>query len=73
MEKMAGGGVEVDDQTVCCSALCTGVKSKKLSGASVWERTPGNYRLFSAWTATDSARVDVAMPSSDLCTLGFYF
>ena len=73
MEKVVGGGIEVDDQTVCCSALCTGVRRRKLSGESVSERTSGNYRLFSDWTAADNARVDVAMFSSDLCTLGFYF
>ena len=42
MEKAAGGGIEVDDQTVCCNALGTGVNSRKLSGASVWGRTQGN-------------------------------
>ena len=41
MEKVAGGGIEVDDQTVCCNALCTGVNSGELSGASVWGITPG--------------------------------
>ena len=56
MEKKAGGGIEVHDQTICCNSLCTGVKRKHLTGASIWERMPGNYRLFSSWTAADSVR-----------------
>ena len=72
-EKVSGGGIEVDDETVCCNALYTSVNRRKLSGASVWGRTPGNYRLFFAWTVVDSVGVDVAMFSSDPCTLGFYF
>ena len=73
LENMAGSVIEVDDQTVCCSALCTGVNRRKFSGVSVWGRTPGNYRLFSAWIAADSARVDVATFWSDPCSLGFHF
>ena len=73
MEKMVGGGIEVDDWTVCFNALCTGVNRRKLNGASVWGRTLGNYKLVSSWMVADSARVDVAMFSSDPCTLGLYF
>ena len=42
MEKVAGGGIEVDDTMVCCNALCTGVNRRKLSGASVGGKTPAN-------------------------------
>ena len=73
MEKVAGGGIDVDDQAVYCDALCTGVKRRQLSGASVWWRVPDNYRLFSVWTVAHSARMDVAMFSSESCILGFYF
>ena len=41
MEKVAGGRIEMHNQTVCYNELCTGVKRGKSSGASVWERTPG--------------------------------
>ena len=47
MEKVASRGIEVDDKTVCYNALCTGVKKRQVSGASVLGRTLGNYRLFS--------------------------
>ena len=33
MGKVAGGGIEVDNQTVCCNALCTGINRSKLSVA----------------------------------------
>ena len=71
--KVAGGVLEVDYQTACCNALCTGVNGRKLSGASVWGIVPSNCRLFSDWTVAASARVDVAMFLSDTCILGFFF
>ena len=40
MENVAGGGIEVDDLTVCCNVLCTGVNKRKLSVASVWGKVP---------------------------------
>ena len=48
MAKAVGGGVGVDDRKVCCNVLCTGVNRGKLSGASVWGRTPSNYKLYLA-------------------------
>ena len=61
MERVAGGGIEADDPTVCYIVLCTSVKRRQLSGASFWVRMLGNYRLSFDWTATGSARVYVAM------------
>ena len=63
IEKVAGGEIVVDDQTLCCNALWTGINRRKLSGMLVWGRTPGNYRLSFAWTVSDSARVDVFVRS----------
>ena len=61
MEKVPGGGIEMDDQTIYCNALCTDVSKRKLSGASIWGRTQLNYRLFFASIVANSARLDVAM------------
>ena len=73
MKKVLGGGVETDDQTICCNAQRTSVKRKQLIEASIWERAPGYYRTFSSRTAVESARVDVAMFSSGFYPLGSYF
>ena len=72
MGKMTSSGVEAVDQTICCNALRTGVKRTQLSGALIWERMPGNYRLFSTQTTTNNVRMDVTMFSSGSCTSGFY-
>ena len=48
--------METDYQTACCNALRTSDNRKQLIEASIWERTPGNYRLFSARAASKSAR-----------------
>ena len=70
MKKVIGGGLETDDPAVFCNAQRISVKRKQFIEASIRERTPSNYRPFSAWTAAESARVDVAMLSSGFCTLG---
>ena len=35
MKKMAGGGIEANDQTVCCNALRIGAGREQLSGESI--------------------------------------
>ena len=64
IKKVVGGGVQTHDQIVYCNTQWTSGKRKQLIKASIWERTPGNYRLFSARRAGETARVDVAMFSS---------
>ena len=71
--KMAGGGMEADDQPIYYNALCTSAKRKQLRGASIYERMPGHCKLVFAQTVADSVRVNVAIFSIDPCTLGFYF
>ena len=72
MEKMAGGGMETNDQTVYSNVQWTSIERKHLIEASIWKRTPGSCRLFFARTVVESTKADVAMLSSAPCTLCLY-
>ena len=73
MERMAGGGVEMDDRTICDNVWQTSVEGKHLIEASIWERMLGNYRLFPTRTVAKSASVDLVIFSSGSYAIGFHF